>query len=528
MSLPQDILEIAGRVWEYHLATKLTAASLEQRSLRLPPRVFDYLPKVPLSPKLLDLPTPTLTVLTQGVDALPESMQLPPQDLRTLSTWLYMAAGRRPGVPDIRPAELYVAAFAIDGLTPGLYHFAPVEFALRQLRDGPETLALLRRGRPDLQFLGTVPAALLVSTLFATAGAIGGRRGYRTALLDAGAIAADCIAVATGLGIRTVSRLKMTDGPTRELIGLPEDYDDASAEAVQAMIVWADEATRPMPPGEPTDGHLTSVPRPPSGVSPPIVVAVHREIVARGVPAREVRPPWTDLSPVAINVPTDTLTGGGTLPGKPLRETLVAIRPAERFVRKPVGRDQLCAISSAGFRTGTIYPLRPDGGHAALVRGMWVTQDAVAHEAGLWYHDPIADGWGYLENGEFRTQTGPLTRSRFEFEDASAVCAIVANLRKLLLEAGPDAYRLAHLEAGLAARRMTMAATSLGFASQTYDDFYDDAWKQFLHLTTTGWEVLAVFAIGGMAVPRTVRLVPAKDGVDDEKPKTSGIIGFRD
>ena len=529
MPLPNDILEIAGRVWEYHMATKLTETSPAFVPARVPPRIFDYLPKVPLSPKLLDLPTPTLTVLTKGVDALPESMQSPPQDLRTLSTWLYMAAGKRPGVPEPRPAEIFVAAFAIAGLDTGLYHFAPAEYALRQLRDGPETLALLRRGRPDLHFLGTVPAALLVSTLFSTAGAVGGRRGYRTALLDAGGLAADCIAVATGLGIRTVSRLKMTDGPTRELIGLPEDYDDASAEAVQAMVVWADEATSPMPPGDVPDGPLMSVPRPPSGVSPPpIVVAVHREVVARGVPAREIRPPWTDLSPVAVNVPTDTITGCRELPSKSLRETLTAIRPAERFVKKPVGRDQLCLISTAGFRTGTVYPLHPEGGHAALVRGMWVAQDAVAHEPGLWYHDVILDGWGFLENGEFGAQTGPLTRNRFEVEDASAVCAIVANLRKLLLEAGPDAYRLAHVEAGLAARRMTMAAASLGFASQTYTDFHDDAWKHFLRLSATGWEVVAVFALGGPAAPRPVQGTPVQSVSPPANEKASGVIGFKD
>lgn len=178
MSLPQDILEAAGRVWEYHLATKLTETSPPPPNATRPqPRVFDYLDKTALSPKLLDLPTATLTILTKGVDAMPESLQSPPQDLRTLSSWLYMAAGQRPGNTEIRSSEIYVAAFAIDGLAPGLYHFAPSEFALRKLREGLETLSLLRRGRPDLNFLATVPGALLVSTVFSVANALQGRRG---------------------------------------------------------------------------------------------------------------------------------------------------------------------------------------------------------------------------------------------------------------------------------------------------------------------------------------------------------------
>ena len=37
---------------------------------------------------------------------------------------------------------LAIAAFAVDGLEPGLYHYSPREFALRKLRGGAETLSL--------------------------------------------------------------------------------------------------------------------------------------------------------------------------------------------------------------------------------------------------------------------------------------------------------------------------------------------------------------------------------------------------
>lgn len=531
MALPQDILECAGRVWEYHLSTKLTDSSPTPHLVRPATRVFDYLPKTALSPKLLDLPTATLTVMTRGVDALPESLQSPPQDLRTLSTWLYMAAGQKPGPAEMpRAAELYVAAFAISGLSPGLYHFAPSEFALRQLRDGPETMALLRRGRPDLNLLTTVPAALLVSTVFARANALFGRRGYRSAVLDAGHMVADCVVAGTGLGLRTMTRLKMTESAMRELIGLPEDFDDASAESVQAMVVWADAVPQPMAPampaGGPPAGPLMSLPRPPPGaVSPqPAVLAVHRDVTARGMPARDIRPPMTELSPVGVNMAADPMPCGREPTSRPMREVLVATRPAEAFFKKAIGRDTLCQISSTGFRTGTFHPLKPDGPHSALVRPLWVVHEAVGHDEGLWYHDPVHDGWAFLDNGDFRLKVGPMTRNRDGLEHASAVCAVVANLRKLLLDAGPDAYRLAHLEAGLATRRMHLAAASMGFVGRTFGDFFDDDWKQFLHLGNTGWEVLAVFAVGGATPVKTTGVAAAPAVVE----RAAGIIGFRD
>ncbi|MDB5328752.1 MAG: Nitroreductase [Phycisphaerales bacterium] len=528
MSLPQDILEAAGRVWEYHLATKLTGDSPPPPNAPRPlPRVFDYLDKTALSPKLLDLPTATLTILTKGVDAMPESLQSPPQDIRTLSSWLYMAAGQKPGPGEVRASEIYVAAFSIDGLEPGLYHFAPSEFALRKLRDGPETLSLLRRGRPDLNFLATVPGALLVSTVFSAANALQGRRGYRAALLDGGHMLADCVAAATGLGLRTMSRLRMNEASMRELIGLPEDADDATAEAVQAMVVWADSSPEPMPVGAAIAGALPGVPRPSPGrtIPQPLVLKVHRDVSTRGQPLREIRAPLTELSPVGVNLAMDAMPCGREPPSKPLREVLTTIRPADSFTRRPIGRDALCAISGAGFRTGTFFPLRPDGDHAAFVRPLWIAQDATGHEPGLWYHEPKLDHWGFLENGDFSDKTGPMTRGREGLEHASAICAIVGNLRKLLLEAGPDAYRLAHLEAGLAARRMHLAAASLGYAGRVFSDFHDDAWKQFLHLGTTGWEVLAIFAVGTALPPKTAAPVRKPAEV---KERAAGIIGFRD
>ena len=137
-----------------------------------------------------------------------------------------------------------MAALAIKGVDPGLYSFNPQEFTLTKLREGQDTLTQIKRGRPDLAFLKSVPAALLVSTIFARSA--WKYRGYRMALADAGHLVTNIVTTANGLGISTMARLQMNDSTMRELIGVPADPDFATLEAVQAMVVWADDlqATR--------------------------------------------------------------------------------------------------------------------------------------------------------------------------------------------------------------------------------------------------------------------------------------------
>src|SRR5205823_4769943 len=164
-------------------------------------RTFPDAPKIALPTSLLDEPAPTLDLLESGTESLPESQRTAAQDLKTLATWLFMANGvikkidtaPRPywqrtnySSDSLYPCELYVLALAVSDLEPALYHYNPREFALRKLRDGATSLHFIRRGRPDLDFLKTVPALLLVSTIYSRSAWKYSDRAYRHALTDAG------------------------------------------------------------------------------------------------------------------------------------------------------------------------------------------------------------------------------------------------------------------------------------------------------------------------------------------------------
>jgi nitroreductase len=79
---------------------------------------------------------------------------------------------------------------------------------------------------------------------------------------------------------------------------------------------------------------------------------------------------------------------------------------------------------------------------------------------------------------------------------ASAVCYMAANLTLLLHQGGPDAYRLAHLEAGLCGQRMQLAAAALDLTCCGISRFYDQEIRNFLGLEQTGWQCLYAVAIG--------------------------------
>ncbi|HEY8748781.1 MAG TPA: SagB family peptide dehydrogenase [Tepidisphaeraceae bacterium] len=528
VTLPRDILDRVERVLEFHQSTKHTYESVRALTPRshladqlAVVRTFPGLPKVALPTGLLDLSVASLALMREGVTALPDSHVQPPQDLKTLATWLYMAYGVSaekkfgiykyrlrtcPSASALFPCEIYVAALSIAGIGPGLYSFNPHEFSLTKLREGADTLAHIKRGRPDLAFLKSVPAALLVSTNFARSAYKYRARGYRIALADAGHLITNIVATANGLGISTMARLQMNDSTMRELIGIPLDADFGSFEAIQAMVVWADDSdahkegegaspTQPPPPRR-----LPPLERPP--LAPRVgpqdsILAAHFDCMKPGIPIREIRPPLTELSPLPPDHRMHEMVITEEPPrGPSMREVLLKRRSSRDFTSQNIPRNKFLAINQAAFRTGTFVPLYPDGPHVALIRPIWLVHDISGLTPGVWYYHPPADQWTMLIGGDFRKQSAFICLEQARCGNAAAVCLMAANLHTLMHGAGPDLYRLAHLEAGIIGQRLTLAAGGGGIGTCGIGSFYDDEIRKFLGLEHTGWEIMYATALG--------------------------------
>jgi SagB-type dehydrogenase family enzyme len=370
---------------------------------------------------------------------------------------------------------------------------------LARLRDGPETLARLMRGRPDLHVLKRSPAALLISTVYARSAWKYGLRGYRYALLDAGHLVGNLAAAAAALGMGVDVRLKVSESATRELIGVGQAPAAGEAESVQAMVIWSDPRQHSAEmAADAAAGPMPAIARGPRGPASehPLMLEAHQACTAPGVAIRDVKPPVTDLSALPEDVPRIMLTGEGAAASLALDRVVAARRSAHSFSRRPITAGQLGALGRAAFRGGTFDPLQPAGRHLALVRPFWFVRWCDGIEPGIWYHDPVTDGWSLIRAGDFHVQCRHLCLGQRPAGKAAATGFLMASLGAAMAAGGPDVYRLAHLEAGVAVQRMALAATSLRLASTPLGDFYDDDVRRFLGLLQTGWEPVHAVCVG--------------------------------
>ena len=275
---------------------------------------------------------------------------------------------------------------------------------------------------------------------------------------------------AAASGMRASAGCAVDDAAMRELIGISPDATFEQAEAVQAIVAWTDAAPEPVPP--PTAPRCSRF-RPSRGRH------WRRAWCRMGRSSRCMRiasrgaTRWT----ASCTASDGTLAAPGERAGyerAPIEEPsggkgvgplLMKRRPVQAFHRKAISRDEFLAINKLALRGPAYYPLVPDGLHAGLVRPLWILHDVVGLDPGLWYYHPQIDRWSMLVRGNFRLETAYLSREQNLAADASAVCVLVANIHYLIQTAGPDAYRLAHIEAGVVAHRMQLTAEAAPSAS---------------------------------------------------------------
>ena len=172
-------------------------------------------------------------------------------------------------------------------------------------------------------------------------------------------------------------------------------------------------------------------------------------------------------------------------------------------------------MNVAAFRGGSHFPLFPDGPQVAFIRPFWSIHSVSGIDTGLWYYHPPADKWACIDSDEHRIDLAYLAHEKPLAANASAVCMMFANLNVLMSHAGPDTYRLAHLEAGMTAQRLYLAANSLGVACTPIGDFYDDELRKFLGMDRTGWEPIHMPAVG-ISIDDKVAPVAATEKLTDD------------
>jgi SagB-type dehydrogenase family enzyme len=148
-----------------------------------------------------------------------------------------MPARRGPALVTLhaaRPFELFVHASKVDGLPCGLYHYHPHRCDLRLLRRMDHTHEIAERVR-DANVVYGASAIVFVAATPERLFLVNGDRGYRYALVEAGAVVQTFKLVAGALGLACMATADYFDRQLDAILGL----DGLSVSTVTLVAVSA-------------------------------------------------------------------------------------------------------------------------------------------------------------------------------------------------------------------------------------------------------------------------------------------------
>jgi SagB-type dehydrogenase family enzyme len=157
------------------------------------------------------LPLSALSVLMRQVFGAQNLIDLGPTGRAMLRT--SPSAGAR------NPIEAYVVVRSVSGVSPGVYHYAPLEHRLTRLKSGARSI--IERHLPGQPFYGKASILVLMTAVFErTDWKYPFARAYRTVLLEAGHFCQTFCLVATALRLAPFCTGALADSLIERDLGL--------------------------------------------------------------------------------------------------------------------------------------------------------------------------------------------------------------------------------------------------------------------------------------------------------------------
>ena len=124
-----------------------------------------------------------------------------------------------PSAGALYPTETYLAIHHVDGIAPGIYHYAVRDHALEQLETGDFRL-LAARAALDQRVAFDAAVLLIWTAVFERCTWKYRQRAYRYVYLDAGHIAQNAALAAVGLGLGSCQIAAIYDDEANALLGV--------------------------------------------------------------------------------------------------------------------------------------------------------------------------------------------------------------------------------------------------------------------------------------------------------------------
>lgn len=484
--------------FRFHDQTKHSPLSLRRRQEPLDwsnrPHPFkDYLelPSIPLPTPSPDTDLPALEAVTE---ARGDQRALGPEEVARLLTLgagvlhekLYPGGERfhfrtYASAGALYPIEIYLAFAGVEGIDPGVYHFHPLEKALRKIRGGDVRRYVVRAtgGRGSV---ARAPVTILLSGIPWRTTWKYNARGYRHIYWDAGMILANLLALAASGGHAAEVVLGFVDRDMNALLGL----DGRGEMALAVVPLGFDPPGRlePVPAADrpaPTERHSV---RPLSSKQRdyPEIHAIHE---ATSLSDPEQAAQW---AAAAAGHPG---RAGEKPPCADGVERVIRRRGSSRaFKPDALPYRDVSTILTRAFHTLSADWTPPTVRADLLVHAL-EGLDPGAYRLKDSRIEPLSHG-NFRDDGRFLCLEQPLGG------DGAMTCFLMTDLAATTEELGSRGYRAAQLEAGITAGRIYLGAYACNFGA-TGLTFYDDKVREFFK---TEDEPLLVVALGRPAKGR--------------------------
>lgn len=347
--------------------------------------------------------------------------------------------------------ELYLVAREVDGLAPGVWHYAPREQALQRVADVV----------PDLGLRSDVQLVVIATAMFRRSGHKYRDRTYRYVLADLGHALENLCAAGDAMRLPVQLLAAFDESRAARAIGV-----DEADEGVLAIAVLGAGAPAAAPAGD--TAAFAAAPLTP-GRALGITDAIHRATSLRAAAARTP----ANARPASAASPS---TAPRELPppaaaAMPMLARIATRRSQRRYGPNRLPQSQLSALLDAAMR-------RNAARLSSAVRIGVISQAVEGLPLAAWRYDAGSHALHPLapQSGDWRAATRRAALDQDVAGDAAAVFVLAIDRGAFAADTGGAGrgYRHAFLEAGCVGERLYLEATALGLGVCGIGAFYDD------------------------------------------------------
>jgi len=499
---------------EYHEATKHSERSLREGrhfldwgNQPLSFKIYRDLEAIPLPRRLPESEVPALEAISCDFPEPADrgDAERSP-DLAALSRVLYLSAGitkrkRHPGgemlfraYPNtgaLHHIDLYLVAGDLPGLSAGVYHFGPHDFALRRLREGDHRAVLVEAsGRsPALERAPVIVAS--ASTYWRNAWKYQARA-YRHCFWDGGTLLANLLAAAGSARLEPRLVMGFADRAVERLLGL-----DPEREGAVALVGLGRSGRRAPPAPTVPELRLATEPLSRSEVDYPAIRAEH---AASSLEDGAEAASWRGSNP-ARQEPAATGSlhplrppAGADLPRDSLDAVIRRRGSTRAFDRtRSLSFEELSTALDRATRGVPADFLDPPG--TSLLHLYLIVHAVDGLAPGAYYYHRRERSLERLRAGGFRQAAGRLGLHQELPADAAVNVYSLVDLAPVLARLGNRGYRAAQLEGGITGGRLYLAAYAQRFGA-TGLTFLDDEVTEFFSPHAAGRSSMFLVALG--------------------------------